>query len=263
VAESVADKDAGGNLKGWRRTMLAYYQEAVSRSWVGAWEWATGQGIYLTWLLGFCVLTCAVVFAVFRAIRKHHSWRNAMNDARKAVQDFFLAMVVSSIVVLTILFMGFFVRDAPVQIALAKDAIRSLKTDNAKAIEQLNATIADLQSKLDDRDAQRQERTKQQHVHDERVNILATLILQANQIAKDFEEKDDKDAIQTQYRAWERRTLEALSSKFDVSYLSQFGSARGTGLALMGHNYEGGGWYSLLQGKLNVLNAFLAELRKQ
>ena len=168
--------------------------------------------------------------------------------ARGGDTDFFLAMVVSSIVVLTILFMGFFVRDAPVQIALAKDAIRSLKTDNAKAIEQLNATIADLQSKLDNRDAQRQERTKQQHVHDERVNILATLILQANQIAKDFEEKDDKDAIQTQYRAWERRTLEALSSKFDVSYLSQFGSARGTGLALMGHNYEGGGWYSLLQG---------------
>jgi hypothetical protein len=254
--------------------MLAYYAGAFSRSWMAAWEWATGQGIFLTWLLGFGVLICAIGFAMFRAIGKHHSWNDAINDARKAVQDFFLAMVVASIFVLALLFVVFFVKDAPRQIALAENTIKSLKTENAQTIEQLKkenaktvdqlkADIANLQSKLDNQETQRRERLEQLRVRNERINVLAEIITDGNQIAKTFEEKDDKDLIQSQYRAWEQRTLEVLLNKFDVSYLSQFGSTRGTGFVLMNHNYEGNGWCSLLQGKLNVLNTFLAEARKQ
>jgi hypothetical protein len=241
---------------------------------MAAWEWATGQGIFLTWLLGFGVLICAIGFAMFRAIGKHHSWNDAINDARKAVQDFFLAMVVASIFVLALLFVVFFVKDAPRQIALAENTIKSLKTENAQTIEQLKkenaktvdqlkADIANLQSKLDNQETQRRERLEQLRVRNERINVLAEIITDGNQIAKTFEEKDDKDLIQSQYRAWEQRTLEVLLNKFDVSYLSQFGSTRGTGFVLMNHNYEGNGWCSLLQGKLNVLNTFLAEARKQ
>ena len=147
--------------------MFEYYQGAVSRSWMASWEWVTAQGIYLTWLLGSGVLICAVSFAIFRAIKKHHSWGNAMNDARKAVQDFFLAMVVSSILILAILFAVFFVKDAPIQAELTKSKIETLNAENAKSTDQLKATIADLQSKLDERDAQRQERAQQRRLHDE------------------------------------------------------------------------------------------------
>ena len=48
-----------------------------------------------------------------------------------------------------------------------------------------------------------------------------------------------------------------------MTYLAPFGSAKGTGMSLMNHNIEGNGWYSLLEGKLAVLNGFLVELRKR
>jgi hypothetical protein len=90
------------------------------------------------------------------------------------------------------------------------------------------------------------------------------MIAGANQIAKGFEENNDKDAIMIQYASWEQSTLATLAANpFGIEYISQFGSARGTALSLMNHNVEGNGWYSLLQGKLLVLNSFLTEVRKQ
>ena len=137
--------------------MLAYYVAAISRSWIAGWDWATGQGIILTWSLAGAVLVLSVCFAAVKAIRKHHSWRDAFNDARRAVQDFLLAMVVSSILVLVSLFVVFFVKDAPTQMALAKQAIELVKTEseqrtdkltseNAKIVDRLKAEIAALQN---------------------------------------------------------------------------------------------------------------------
>jgi hypothetical protein len=34
-------------------------------------------------------------------------------------------------------------------------------------------------------------------------------------------------------------------------------------MSLMNHNIKGNSWYSLLEGKIGVLNGFLLELRKQ
>jgi hypothetical protein len=58
--------------------------------------------------------------------------------------------------------------------------------------------------------------------------------------------------------------LESLASgTFGLTYLAPFGSARGTGMNLINHNIDGNAWYSLLQGKIAVLNGFLIDLRKQ
>ena len=251
--------------------MLSYYESALGRSWTSTWAWATGQGIYLTWLLGLGVLVAAVCFALIRAIRKHHSWSDAMKDARKAVQDFFFAMVISSSLALAVLFMVFFVQDAPTQLALANgelDALRNqtaknidqLTANNANVVSQLKAQIADLQSRLNDQDAQRRKHLEELQIRTDRVSTLANLIASGNQIAKTFEENNDRNLIKNEYLAWEQTTLQTLSTKFDVGYLTQFGSARGTGFVLMNHNIDGNGWYSLLEGKVNVLNSFLVEL---
>jgi hypothetical protein len=250
--------------------MLSYYEHAVARSWTAAWEWATGQGIILTWLLAGGVVVAAIVFAALRAISKHHSWRDALNDAKKAVLDFFLAAVASSFLVLAFLFAVFFVRDAPKQAVIAENTISSLKVDNARTIAglkeengrtvaQLKSEMANLQSRLNDRDIAR----RAQQLRDEQINDIAGMIAAGNAIAKTFEERDDKDLIRSQYSEWEKNALEILSTKFGVGYLAQFGSARGTALMLVNHNIEGDGWYALLQGKLAVLNGFISELRKQ
>ena len=127
----------------------------------------------------------------------------------------------------------------------------------------LKAEIATLQSKLDDREAERKARVESARVRDAKISVITDCIADGNRIARDFEEHDDKDAVMQQYRAWEQTVLSVLSQKFDPSYVNQFASARSIGMTLMNHNYEGGGWWSLLQGKLNVLNSFLTELRKQ
>ena len=255
--------------------MLSYYAAAFYRSWMAAWSWATDQGIILTWSLSAGVLLIAVGFAVVRAFRKHHSWTDAVTNSGKALRDFFVFAVVASALVLSVLFVVFFVRDAPDQMTLATNTIDGLKREHQKTITELKATheseisklqakIAELQFKLDDREAQRRERNEQIRLRNERINAIATFIAGANQIVKTFEEKDDKDLIRSQFLEWERGALEVLaSSEFGISYLSQFGSARGTGVMLLNHNIEGNGWYSAVQGKLAVLNTFMMELRKQ
>jgi hypothetical protein len=55
--------------------------------------------------------------------------------------------------------------------------------------------------------------------------------------------------------------LQMLNTSVGSAYAVQFESAKGNGLMLVNHNFEGGGLYSLLQGKLTVLNFFLSEFR--
>jgi hypothetical protein len=86
---------------GWgedRRSRV--YQGAIGRSWFSAWDWATGQGIFLTWAFAVGVVVCAVLYAVFRAHRKHHSWGDAMSDAKEAIRDFVLAAIGATVFLL-------------------------------------------------------------------------------------------------------------------------------------------------------------------
>jgi hypothetical protein len=255
--------------------LLDYYVGAFTRSWSAAWLWATGQGILLTWLLAVGLSIASIAIAVGRAAIKYHSWQEAKNHVGNTLADFAGVVVLSSIITLIILFGVFFVRDAPDQIAAANKAIDNLKSENAKAITelkakyeddigQLNKKIVELQLRLDDRERRRREHEEEVRVKNERINIIAGLIATGNVIAKSFEEKNDKDLVKEQYLKWERDALESLASgTFGVTYLAPFGSAKGTGMSLMNHNIEGNGWYSLLEGKLAVLNGFLVELRKQ
>jgi hypothetical protein len=254
---------------------LHYYASAFSRSWSEAWAWATGQGIVLAWSLAVAVLIISIAFAVIRAFRKHHSWPDAVKDAGRAGRDFFVFGIASSALVLVGLVAIFFLRDAPDQIAAATKDIDNLKRENAKAItdlkakydddtNQLNKKIVDLQLRLDDRERNRRQHEEEIRVKNERINTIAGLIATGNVIAKSFEEKNDKELVKEQYLEWERGALDSLASgTFGVTYLAPFGSARGPGISLMNHNIEGNGWYSLLEGKLAVLNGFLVELRKQ
>jgi hypothetical protein len=199
--------------------MLAYYQGAISRSWWAAWDWATKQGILLTWSLAAAVLFCAIVFTAFRALRRYHSWSQAMSEVRTAIMDFVLSAIAGTAVLFAALFGVFFVSDAPEQI--------------------------------------------QVRIHNEQINTIGTLIANGNAIARTFEDAYNKDLIASQYREWEQQVLAALSVKFDQGYVSQFSAVRGNGLMLLNHNFEGDGWYSLLQGKLAFLNAMINEIRKQ
>jgi hypothetical protein len=176
---------------------------------------------------------------------------------------------------LVLLFAVFFVRDAPDQIAAATKAIDDLKSEDAKVVtelrakyedevSQLNKKIVELQLKLDDREEKRRLQNAQTRLKNDRINAISGLIATGNKIAITFEQKDDKELIKSQYAEWERDALEILASDaFGTPYLAIFSSARGTGTYLLNHNLEGDGWYSTLQGKIAVLNAFLLELRKQ
>jgi len=256
-------------------SVLSYYLAAASRSWSAAWSWATGQGIILTWLLAFGVLFVAIAFAVVRAWRKDHSWKDAVKHAGWAFRDFLVAGVLSSGFVLALLFAVFFVRDAPTQLAESKHSIEQLKADHQKELTTISSEyeaeagalkkkIADLESKLDDRDTKRREREDQARIKGNRIAAISSLISGANVIAKTFESGNDKDLIRTQYLAWEQSAISVLESdSFGVSYLPEFGTARGNGMMLVDHNIEGNGWYSLLESKIRVLNSFMTELRKQ
>jgi hypothetical protein len=122
--------------------------------------------------------------------------------------------------------------------------------------------IEDLQKQLDDRQKQQAAAAERERRRVDQVNELSAAIQTGTLIMREFEEKNDPELIQSQYRNWEKTVLDKLSQKFDVSYVNQFASARGTALMLLNHNMEGNGWYSLVQGKLTVLNSMLGELRK-
>jgi hypothetical protein len=131
--------------------MLAYYGNAFSRSWSATWDWATGQGIYLTWLLAFGVVVCAGIFAVVRATRKDHSWDDAVGEVRKALGDFVIAVFGASVFVLLLMFCVFFVWDAPTQSKISQNALASLRTENSDAITHLNEENAKIIGKLNEK----------------------------------------------------------------------------------------------------------------
>jgi hypothetical protein len=229
----------------------------------------------LTWFLAIGLPIVSVVIAVVRASIKYHSWLEAKRHIGNTLSEFVGTVILSSVIALVLLFAVFFVRDAPDQIAAATKAIDDLKSEDAKVVAelkakyeddigQLNKKIVELQLRLDDREQRRRVHDEEVRLKNERIDTVTRLIATANVIAKSFEEKNDKDLVRDQYIEWERGALESLASTtFGTTYLAPFGSARGTGMSLMNHSIEGNSWYSLLEGKIAVLNGFLLELRKQ
>jgi hypothetical protein len=93
------------------------------------------------------------------------------------------------------------------------------------------------------------------------VKKITECIQEGNQIAKTFEVKNDKDLITSQFDGWNDRCDDTLKENIGDAYSVSFEAAKGNGLMLMNHSIDGDGVYSLLQGKIAVLNSFLSEFR--
>lgn len=111
-------------------------------------------------------------------------------------------------------------------------------------------SVIELQNQQDSRE-QRREIAKK----------ITAFVQEGNKIAKTFEDKNDKELIGRQYDDWNNRCDVMLNTGVGESYAAQFESAKGNGLLLMNHSIEGDEIYSLLQGKIAVLNSFLTEFR--
>jgi hypothetical protein len=111
------------------------------------------------------------------------------------------------------------------------------------------------QSQIDEREVQRKHR-------DELIDKLSAFVKEGNELSETIAQNvADKDTIISRYRDWELRCVTMLKRDLDNSRAIQFESAKGNGLAPLTPSY--GGWYSLLQGKLAVLNSFITELRSK
>jgi hypothetical protein len=104
-------------------SILSYYEIAIPRAFWAGWDWAIGQGLLLTILLGIGSVICASLYAVIRSMKRSLSWSDAMNHVGQAVADFLIAGFGAIVIVMMFLFVIFFVRDAPNQLANAKDEI--------------------------------------------------------------------------------------------------------------------------------------------
>jgi hypothetical protein len=142
-----------------REMVVSYYRAAIPRAFLAGWHWAVGQGLYLTILLATVVLILAVVYSIIQALRRVHSWADAVGDIHHAAADFFVVAIISTIVGLLILSIVFLVRDAPLQVNLADRRIEDLtqrlnSVENDKQIEikklkdQKDGEIANLQARI-------------------------------------------------------------------------------------------------------------------
>jgi hypothetical protein len=104
----------------------SYYGAAIPRAFWAGWDWAFGQGLLLTILLGIGALFCTILYALIRAIRRSHSWQAALSHVGQALGDFLIAGVGAVAIVLLCLFGWFFVHDAPKQIAQREQRIAEL-----------------------------------------------------------------------------------------------------------------------------------------
>jgi hypothetical protein len=107
--------------------IIEYYKGAFSRSWAAAFDWATGQGIALTWAMAISTFVCALAVTAVRARLRHHSWDDAVRGAKGAVRDLLLYCFGASLFLLFCLFAIFFVRDAPEQFASVQQLIERLR----------------------------------------------------------------------------------------------------------------------------------------
>jgi hypothetical protein len=113
---------------------IAYYLAAIHRSWQAAWGWASGQGILLSLLFALAVFVVAILYAVFAT----RSWSTAMSEIRQAVQRFVVAVVGIPLVVMMVLFIIFFIQDAPTELAALTKERDLANAERDKATNSLN-----------------------------------------------------------------------------------------------------------------------------
>jgi hypothetical protein len=121
---------------------IDYYKAAFERSFSSGLDWALAQGLLLTLLFAFGLLVVAIFYTSFRWIRRRHSRAEAMSQIATAIKDFVLAAIAGTVVVLLVLFVIFFVQDAPQQMAILQRQIDGAKTDGAKSINDLQGQIS-------------------------------------------------------------------------------------------------------------------------
>jgi hypothetical protein len=135
-------------------------------------------------------------------------------------------------------------------------------------IENLNSRIAtlegekaDLEKKLAAVPVKQVDEEKLRH-HQELIEKIPDFINEGRKILQTFEEKGDTDLIKTQSLDWQKKVL-LLLSELGPAYAAPFQTAQGTLYVVGGHtDMEGNSVYSLLRGKIDVLNTFLAEMRR-
>jgi hypothetical protein len=101
--------------------IIQYYQDAIVRSFGAALEWAVGQGLYLT--IAFFVATFVV--SVGRALWRN--WPHVMTAFRAAIKDFLSTAALTTIVAVGLLFVVFFVLDAPNQANILNQKVTDLE----------------------------------------------------------------------------------------------------------------------------------------
>jgi ABC-type Fe3+ transport system permease subunit len=104
----------------------SYYGAAIPRTFWAGWDWAFGQGLGLTILLGCGAVLAAAAYAVIRAWRRSHSWADAINGIKHAITDFLISGIGAIVIVLIGLFVWFFIKDAPTQMDKAYRQIETL-----------------------------------------------------------------------------------------------------------------------------------------
>jgi hypothetical protein len=130
-------------------TVFSYYRLAITRAFWEAWDWAVGQGLYLTILLAIGLLIIAVVYSTLQALRRVHSWADVMSDIGHAITDFFTASIVAAVIALLIVFIVFFIKDAPSQVSQANIRIAELENRLKTVAGDKRAALADLQDRKD------------------------------------------------------------------------------------------------------------------
>jgi hypothetical protein len=171
--------------------MISYYAQAAWRSWDGAWNWATGQGLFLEGLVAFALFICAVLLAYW----KRHSWRGAKVEILSARKVFTLAAIVAPAIALLLTFFVFFLRDAPEQARIADASIGKLTSD-----------ISALQSQLAERENRRNIRIALGRFALEGSELLATMATAP------------PDAAEAAAEAWEARIKQFMITDMDESY---------------------------------------------
>jgi hypothetical protein len=107
-------------------SLVSYYGTAIPRSFWAGWDWAIAQGLLLTIFLGLGAVVCGSLFAVIRAMRRSHSWADAMESVWRLIADFFLAGIGAIVAGLISLFVYFFIQDAPQQISALTKRVEEL-----------------------------------------------------------------------------------------------------------------------------------------
>lgn len=103
--------------------VIAYYKESIPRIFWASWDWAIGQGLSLTVVLAVALPLFVIVFEVVCAWRRYKTWAEAKKHIRSAVGRFLREIIVIIIVAPTILFVIFFIQDAPNQIRIRDEKI--------------------------------------------------------------------------------------------------------------------------------------------